>query len=78
MDHNIEELPPAQIDDGDNWHDGMEGPQPRVEPNVQTTQVENTKTQPVRNKKPNMRYPATEFDLNSVRLKSRRTPRMVN
>ena len=75
MDHNIEELPPDQIDDGDDWHDDMEGPQPRGEHDVEATQVE---TRPVRNKKPNMRYPATEFDLNSVRLKSRRTPRMVN
>ena len=71
-------LPDFQIDDGDDWHDGVEGHHPCVEHNVEATQVENTETRPVRNKKPNMTYPATEFDLNSVRLKSRRTPRMVN
>ena len=72
---NTEELIPAQIDGGDDQHDGGEGHQPNDEPDAEATLVENPEARPVRKKKPNMRYPANVFDLNSVRTKSKRTLR---
>ena len=69
---SIEDLIPAQINDGDDQHDGGEGRQPHVEHDMEATPVETTEARPVRQRKPNMRYPATEFDLNSVRTRSRR------
>ena len=72
---SIEDLIPAQINDGDDQHDGGEGHQPCVKHDVEVEPVENLEARPIRQRKPNMRYPATEFDLNSFRTKSRRTPR---
>ena len=72
---DIEELIPAQIDRGDDQHDGGEGHQPCVEHDAEVKLVENPEARPVRQRKPNMRYPVILFDLNSVRTKSRRTLR---
>ena len=59
----IEELIPAQINNGDDQHDGGEGHQPCVDHDVEVKPVENPEARPVRQRKPNMR------------TKRRRTPR---
>ena len=49
-----------------------------VELNEEAPLIKDPATQPVRKRKPNVRYPATEFSLNSVRTRSRRTLRRAN
>ena len=71
----VEDETPAQTDNSDEQQDGVGGHPARVKHDEDAPPVGDPDARPVRKRKPNMRYPATELDLNSVRTSSRRTPR---
>lgn len=58
---------------GEDQHGGGVGHQPHDGPDMEAAPIEYTETWPVRRKTPNIRYPATEFDLSSARTKGRDT-----
>ena len=70
-----EVLLPVQNDDGADQHHDEEEDQVRYVPVVETTPVGHQDARRIRQKKPNMRYPANVFNLSLVGTKSRRTPK---
>ena len=52
---------------------GGGGPPARVEGHGEAPRFEDPAARPVRQRKHNVRYPATQYDLNSNRMRSRRT-----
>ena len=63
---NDGDLLPTQKDGDADQHNDGEDHQPHDVPVEDTAPVDNPEARPVRKKKPNMRYPATVFDLSSV------------
>ena len=71
----VEDKIPAQTENSDDQHGGRGGHPACVEHDEEAPPIGDPDGRLVRKGKPNMRYPATEFDLNSVRTRSTRTPR---
>ena len=76
------DIVPAQTSEHDMHSyvrlDGVGGQPAQVELDEKAPLIEDPATRPVRKWKPKIRYPATEFDLNSVRTRNRRTVRRAN
>ena len=72
-----EVLLPDQYDGGTDQHLHEEEDKVSDVTVVETTPVGDPEARPIRQKIPNTRYPANEFDLSLVETHSRRTPERV-